>query len=165
MLKLLYGINELNFRQLMDVYEETNRANAERDYPNEHGELGLLFAEQDFYQYLELFFECPGAIYAVWDDGERYKAALRLERYRDGVIITALEVLPAFRRMGVGNKLVKTVTELSHNTCLGPIYSHVKHDNIASLAIHRNCGFEVVANDAVFLDGSRHNDHFTLVFK
>ena len=66
----------------MDVYEETNRITGQENYPKEIENLQLLFAEQDFYQYLELFFRGPDAVYAVWVVEGRYQAALRLEGYK-----------------------------------------------------------------------------------
>lgn len=161
MLKLCYEINDLDFRQLMDVYEETNQITGRENYPNEIENLQILFAEQDFYQYLDLFFKYPDAKCAVWVEEERYLAALRMEGYQGAYIITALEVLPGARGKGYGTKLLKAVQDISDM----PLYSHVQKQNVASLAVHKKCNFTVVSQEALFIDGVKRNDHYTLMWK
>lgn len=162
MLKLCYTIDDLDFRQLMDVYEETNQITGREKYPREIEGLQLLFAEQDFYQYLKLFFRFPGATYAIWTEGGRYKAALRLEEYRDGSLITALETHPAARQHGYATMLLNAVKDYTKASSGGALYSHVGKTNLPSMRTHRACGFHVLEECPVFLDGTVHDDHFTL---
>jgi len=162
MLRICHDIGQLDFRRLMDVYEETNSAAGKRDYPGEPENLQVLFAEQDFYGYLELFFEDRTAAYAVWTAEGVYKAALRLERYLDGFLITALEVLPSARRKGVATDLLRAVQAYCAENSVSVLYSHVHKENLASLATHRKCCFTVIEQQAAFLDGSIHDDHYTL---
>ena len=165
MLEIFDRLDPIDFRQLMDVYEETNQLSGARDYPQEIVGLQVLFAEQDFYQYLELFFKELGSLCAVWRVEERYTAALRLERHLDGVLITALEVAPKARRKGYGAKLIEAVKQYAQKQSITPIYSHVSKDNTASLATHKKCGFAILKDGAVFLDGTTHRDHYTLIWK
>ena len=158
MLKLFYKIGELDFRQLMEVYGETNQRSGKRDYPNFPEGLRLLYAEQDFYQYLEIFFEYPDSVYAVWVDDGRYKAALRLEKYAGGLLVTALETHLEARRKGYATKLVSAVSDSFKKT----LYSHVQKSNSVSLVVHEKCGFSIISNKAVFLDGSIQNDYYTM---
>jgi len=162
MLKLCYRISDLDIRQLMDVYEETNQISGRVTYPGETANLQTLFAEQDFYQYLVEFFQFPGAVYAVWAEDGSYKAALRLEQYEDGLLITALEGLPKVRQKGYGKRLLKAVVEFTRKVQPVSLYSHVSKQNIPSLALHKKCGFGIVSDKALFLDGSNHEDHYTL---
>lgn len=165
MLELCYGIRDLDFRQLMDVYEETNTISGRMNYPKEQENLQLLFAEQDFYQYLELFFQFPGAVYALWVENGRYVAALRLEEYHDGLLITALETHPAARRRGYAAKLLQSVKEHFRVVLNRPLYSHVQKKNLPSMRTHQKCGFCIVKEQAVFLDGTVHRDYYTLIWK
>ena len=158
MLKIFYNLGDLDFRQLMDVYEETNLTKGREDYPKEPEGLRLLFAEQDFYQYLELFFQSPDAVYAVWDEEGRYRSALRLERYKDGFLVTALETLPAARGLGCGKCLLSSVVDFIQK----PLYSHIRKDNVSSLAVHQKCGFAIISHEATFLDGSAQKDYYTM---
>lgn len=144
MLYIATSLQQLRFGQLMEVYLESNLEKAER--------IGLLQAEQDFYQYLdECFFPTPGAVYAVWVEGNEYISALRLEPYKDGLLLAALETAPRHRRKGYAKKLIDAVlAEFSHQS----IYSHVRKPNTASLSVHERCGFRKIADTAVYIDGS-----------
>ena len=92
-------IHELAFGKLMEVYEEGNLKNGRELYPEESESRQIALAEQDFYQYLQqIFFRTPGAVYYVLEEGGRYISALRLEPYRDGMLLEALETAPNQRR-------------------------------------------------------------------
>lgn len=152
MLLLAKKMGELDFGQLMEVYQEENQKTAQKMHPHLPQGQGQLYAEQAFYQYLrECFFETPGAACAIWEENGRYVSALRLEPYRDGLALTALETLPSARRQGFARELVEAVLEKHSGT---KIYSHVRKTNAASLALHESCGFTRILEYAVYLDGS-----------
>jgi GNAT superfamily N-acetyltransferase len=131
MLFLAKSLQQLRFGELMEVYIEGNLEKAE--------EIGLLQAEQDFYQYLQdCFFPTAGAVYAVWTEESKYVSALRLEPYKDGLLLAALETAPQHRRKGYAKKLIEAVLAEFEGE---KIYSHVSKINEASLAVHEKCGF------------------------
>lgn len=151
MLILAHSLRELRFGALMGVYLQGNQEKAERDYPEEPAGAGLRLAEEDFYRYLrECFFRTPGAAYAVWEEGGSYVSALRLEPYRDGVLVNALETAPQQRRKGYASRLLEAVL----GTLNGPVYSHVAKSNLPSLALHERLGFRRIQETALYLDGS-----------
>ena len=151
MLILARSLRELRFGALMGVYLQGNQEKAERDYPEEPAGAGLRLAEEDFYRYLrECFFRTPGAAYAVWEEGGSYVSALRLEPYRDGVLVNALETAPQQRRKGYASRLLEAVL----GTLDGPVYSHVAKRNLPSLALHERLGFRRIQETALYLDGS-----------
>ena len=155
MLKLFYALAELDFSQLMEVYQEGNSENAREFYPREEENVGILLAERDFYQYLkESFFPSTGAVYAVWIEGGRYVSALRLENYQDGLLLEALETHPDHRRKGYAVKLISAVSAEMKGCGYSKIYSHVGKRNAASLNSHKACGFQRVKEHAVYIDGS-----------
>ena len=135
---------QLRFGDLMEVYIEGNLEKA--------GEAGLLQAEQDFYQYLrETFFATEGAVYALWEVSGKYVSALRLEPYKDGLLLAALETAPRERRKGYAQCLIQAVlVELAGKK----IYSHVDKDNVPSLTVHEKCGFRKISDSATYIDGS-----------
>ena len=137
----------------MAVYEEGNRENAADRYPEESVYRGLALAEEDFRQYLgECFFPTPGAVYCVWQENGRYVSALRLEPYRDGLLMEALETRPDMRRKGFAAKLIKEMLLTLPKSTV--VYSHVSKRNFASLKTHEVCGFEKMLDYAVYADGS-----------
>ncbi|MBQ8768902.1 MAG: GNAT family N-acetyltransferase [Oscillospiraceae bacterium] len=151
MLYLAKSLQQLRFGDLMEVYMEGNLEKA--------AETGLLQAGQDFYQYLrDCFFPVPGAVYAVWVEGGEYISALRLEPYKDGLLLEALETAPKHRRKGYAQRLIRAVlAEFPEK-----IYSHVSKNNAASLAIHEKCGFSKISESAVYIDGSVNDRAVTL---
>ena len=164
MLKLIRTVKELCFSQLMEVYSESNRENGAEFYPQLSSVEQRLRAEQDFYVFLQDFFRAEHAVYAVWEENGRYLSALRLEPYRDGTLLEALETAPEYRRKGFGRKLIlEALNSLSREIAL-PVYSHVDKRNVASLAIHKACGFERISDTAVYIDGSVSNRCCTLIW-
>ena len=53
MLRIAKSLREMDFRQLMDIYEEGNLNNAREHYPQLPLPQALLETEQDFYAYLK----------------------------------------------------------------------------------------------------------------
>ena len=150
MLFIARTLRELDFSQLMAVYAEGNRENAADFYPDLPEGQGILQAEQDFHQYLrESFFKTPGAYYAVWLEEGRYVSALRLEPYKDGMLLEALETVPDQRRKGCAQRLLRAVLPMEKK-----VYSHVSKRNIPSLKVHEKCGFRRISEQAVYIDGS-----------
>lgn len=151
MLYLATKLRELDFRQLMSVYEEGNQENGELFFSELPEGQQLLQAEQNFYQYLkEGFFTVDGAVYAIWMENGIYVSALRLEPYEDGLLLEALETAPAERRNGFAEKLIHAIQEEFPQR----IYSHVSRKNTASLRVHEKCGFRQVLDYAKYIDGS-----------
>ncbi len=151
---------DLDFRQLMDVYREGNLENAAEFFSNVPENQWLLLAEQSFYQYLrEIFFATEGAFYAIWVDEGRYVSALRMEPYRDGLLLEALETAPQQRNRGYACALIHAVLSYVGES---KVYSHVSKKNHASLAVHQKCGFHRIADHAVYADGSVFQSSCTL---
>ena len=135
-------IQELSFGALMKVYVEDCLERGRWLSPEETGDRQIAVGEQEFYQYLnEVFFRTPDAVVS----------ALRLEPFRDGLLLEALATAPDQRRKGYARKLIQAVLDQT-----GPIriYSHVDKRNSASLKTHAACGFSVILDYAVGIDGS-----------
>lgn len=160
MLKIVKSIKDLAFAELMEVYREGNLENGQEHWPQLSEGQQLLLAEQDFYQYLrEVFFTEKGAVYAIWEENGKYISALRLEPYKGGLLLEALETHPEHRRKGYGEALLTAVRQRVGNT---KIYSHVHKGNIPSLKIHEKCGFRRIMEYAVYIDGSYNHRCCTL---
>ena len=163
MLIIADKLSSINFSMFMDVYMEANINTGLCDYGGYSKPQQRIFAEDDFYKYLnDIFFAQRGAKYFIWASDGVYKAALRLEPYCDGLLLTALETRPDSRRMGYGFKLVQAVTEYLSQQGNGILYSHIEKRNRASLLLHKKCGFQIEKDYAVFLDGSITHNSYTL---
>ena len=163
MLLIAEKMQHLIFSELMQIYEEGNLENGRELYPEESECRRLFLAEQDFYNYLtQVFFPTKGAVYAIWAPDGCYAAALRLEPYRDGLLLSALETRPSLRRMGHAEKLIFSILLYLSKQGNVKIYSHIRKNNAASLGVHRKCGFEIVQDYAVYTDGSVMYNSYTL---
>lgn len=151
---------KLSFPQFLDVYAQESRKAGAKGYPEEPEDRQLQLAEEDFRRYLtEVFFRTPGACCAVWEAEGRYVCGLRLEPYREGLLLEGLVTHPGLRRKGYAFALVKAVQALPGVTTL---YSHVDKDNRPSLALHDKLGFQVISRQARFIDGSVTSHALTL---
>lgn len=163
MLHLAHHLKDLDFSALMAVYEEGNRENGEDLWPDLPQGLRLLRAEQEFYTYLQdVFFAAEDALYCIWRENGIYISALRLERYKDGWLLEALETAPEHRRMGMAAALIRAVQALGR---FDKIYSHVGKKNEASLGVHEKCGFRRIAECAYYIDGSVNSRACTMVWE
>lgn len=164
MLVVCKKLHQIRFGQLMAVYEEGNRENGQELCPDLSESQQIMLAEQEFYYYLrDVFFKTADAQYYLWEVNGSYTSALRLEPYRDGLLLEALETAPDKRGKGYASSLIRAVQQLPE---LGgrKIYSHVGKWNKASLAAHQKCGFEIIADRAVYIDGSVNDRCYTLCY-
>ena len=163
MLLVCTSRNQLDFGQLMEVYLESNSASGAEYYPHLDVNLQRLEAEQDFYLFLNEFFYADHGMYFIWVLDGRYKAALRLQPYKDGFLLSGLETAPDSRKIGIAKNLMTNVLRYmtSINAC--KIYSHIHKKNIASLHTHLSCGFEKFYDYASYIDGSIDHNCYTYV--
>ncbi len=155
--------NQLCLGKLMDVYASSNLENARRKYPYLSESEQSLQSEQDFYGYLQEFFSFPSAYCFVLPREDEYVSALRLEQYKDGYLLTALETKPNCRNNGYAKSLVQQVlAQLPEETV---IYSHIEKKNKASIAVHTACGFVKLFDYATLLDGTVSRNFYTMQYK
>ena len=164
MLRVFERYDEIDFRQLMDVYSQWNQENGANLYPKMERNVQKLYSEQDFYGFLQSFFKVRGAMYFVWIAEGRYVAALRVEPYQDGFLLEGLETLPEERRKGYASCLVCAAIKYLHGRSCDRIYSHVRKDNLPSFELHDKCGFHIYKDDAVYIDGTYCTDSYTLIY-
>lgn len=164
MLKIVRSIRELDMDQMSKVYIESIAQKGAQDYPQLCADLQFLYAFQDLYSYLREYFRHPRSAYAIWTLDGCYICALRLEEYRDGYLITALETRPDERNRGYAGELLRCVVEYASNEFCLPLYSHIDTSNFASLAVHKKAGFRLLHHYAAYLDGSVDHKSVTLSF-
>lgn len=155
MLLIAKSMPEISFGKLLEVYSAGLLEQAGEEYAYLPCGQALLQVEQSFYQYLrECFFSTQGSVYCIWQEGTHYLSALRLEPYRDGFLLSALETMPQYRNRGYAEMLMKAVLQNLKEFGVTRVYSHIDRRNRASLAVHRRCGFRQILEYAVYLDGS-----------
>lgn len=159
MLKIIKSMKQLNIGQMLAVYEESIRENGERF------SLSNRQAEDRFLSYLEEdFFRQQGAFYAVWSVNNVYQSALRLEPFKDGLLLEALETAPNARRQGYAVALMQGVLEQLKESKYRTVYSHVNKRNRASFMLHQKCGFRIISDSATYIDGTVTQNSYTLCY-
>ena len=165
MLKIVNRMNQLKFSELMYVYSEGNRENGAERYPNLSIDAQIREAEADFYNYLnDVFFKTEGTFYAIWEENHHYLSALRMELYKDGWLLCALETVPDERNKGYASNLIRCLLGYLRTSNRKKVYSHVSKDNCASVATHMKCGFQIEKDYAIYLDGSVLHSCYTMVY-
>lgn len=162
MLRIVKCSAEMPKSALFSICQESLLKHGKQDYPSAPEGQALTQAELDLWEYLQTDFFPHHGLYAFWQNGHRLVSALRLEPYRDGLLLEALETLPEERCRGNAKALI-TAVQRELQPCV--LYSHVAKDNLPSLWVHRDCGFEVKSDCAVFIDGSVSSRFFTLYYK
>lgn len=153
LIQIITSMKQLNFRQLTSVYSDEISAAGKEQYSDLNQNLQILEAEQDFYHYLSEFFRTPKAFYAVWVIEGCYRAALRIEPYKDGVILAGLQTAIDSRKKGYASDLMcATLKYLSENDTL-KVYSHIRKDNIPSIKCHTKNGFVKALDYSHYING------------
>lgn len=163
MLKVATRSIDLSVGALMELYAEEIFAQAQRDYPGLSPWEQRLEAEQDFRAFLrEGFFTRPGDTWCLWEIGGVYLSGLRLQTYRDGLLLEGLVTAPAHRGRGYAQRLICSVLAQ-----IGPgkVYAHIHKDNDVSAAVHEKCGFRRILDYSRMADGSFAADHGTYLYE
>lgn len=116
----------------------------------------------DAVEYLYDFFRLPGSTCLVWELDGVYLSILRLEPYSDGYLLTGLETAPNARRKGHGLQLMEAAQQYLKGIGANKVYAHIKKNNLASLKLHEKCGFCVISDFGVLLDGTVSQQYVTV---
>ena len=157
------NLEELDFCALMEVYDEGNKENALKFWPEKSPEERTALALESYYEYLRdgFYGESQGTYY-IYEETGVYMAALRLESFEDGMLLEALETRPDARQKGFATKLIKEVQALLPSGTR--VYSHVSKSNAASIAVHRACDFEIVCDWVICDDGEKDYRQLTFLY-
>lgn len=114
---------------------------------------GLEGFEQAAYLRLD-FFHAPGAQCCLWMVEGCCVSLLRLEPWKDGLLLTGLETLPNRRNCGYAAALLTAVAAYCREQGNARLYSHIDHRNAPSIRVHEKCGFRRISDTAKLLDGT-----------
>lgn len=153
MLKIVRNFRDLDYTQLLAVYDE------------QLAQKPSFEAQSDFYEDISLFLAQECNICCVWVSQGRYTACVRVEPYCDGCLMTCLETAPQSRRQGFAYSLITSVTERLADQGVPSVYAHILKNNFPSLQLHRKAGFSVQAEYGRLVDGTVSGRYFTMVKK
>ena len=165
MLQIITSRKQLDISQILQVYRQSLQKSGAVNYPQLDDNCQLIEAEQDFYFYLLDFLIEPETYCFAWNVAGKYASILRVEPYRDGVLIEGLETHPELRKQGYAKKLLNSVLEYLNRNGTCNVYAHISKDNTASQKTHLSCGFCCVADYAAYIDGSVDYKSDTYLYK
>lgn len=166
MLKIVKSVNELNTEQVFSVYRESIRKNGQDFYRNFSEDQQVILAEEDLLAYLrDDFFRQKDAFMAIWVVDGVYKSVLRIEPYRNGVLLHALETASDSRKKGYAFCLISAVLEHLRQAKCVAVYSHINKRNYPSLHLHKKCGFLQVSDTAAYIDGTVTQNSCTMLLQ
>lgn len=164
MLKIFHSLRDLRFSALLDVYKNSLAESSQTDH--EVTAEDQIKAQQEFYYYLkDCFFRDSSSFYAVWELHGRYMAALRIEEYRDGFLLAALQTAPEARNRGYATLLITGTLDYLSAIGKKPVYAHVDKENSSSMRVHEKCGFTVFSETAAYIDGSFSSAACTMIYE
>ena len=164
MLKIITNIKELDLEQFFSIYKESSFEVGREEYPRYSEHQQLAFAEENLLEYIRNDFFCQAdAFSAIWVTDGFYRSALRIEPYRDGVLLHALETAQSDRRKGYAFELVLAVLQYLQAKNCKTVYSHIAKRNKPSLRLHEKCGFSKFSDSAVYLDGTVTQNSCTMI--
>lgn len=100
------------------------------------------------------FFAQAGAALYLWEVEGQAVSALRIEPWKDGVLVTALQTASGCENRGYATMLLRAVLEDLGQQGSGRVYAHIRHGNVSSIRVHEKCGFQRIADTARLLDGT-----------
>ncbi len=162
MLKIIMNARELDICKLRDVYAESLGDHTSLPENKFGGDTHILWKQEQFYSDIYAFLKDSDGFYGIWMENSNYVSAVRVERFLDGFLLSGLETAPEYRGQGYAKSLVGAVAEYLGQQGITKLYSHVSKNNCPSLSVHRACGFKIVGDGAVFLDGSASSCYVTL---
>lgn len=145
MLKILHSAHNLDFKQLQEIYSQT-----ENDF---------------FYEDTLDFLAEQESVYCIWVVDGVYVSALRWQRFCDGYLIAGIETKSCERRKGYAQQLLEGVLEHFKADCGKNVYSHIRKNNQASIDLHSKCGFSLHTDYARLLDGSVSRQYSTYMIR
>ena len=166
LLKIARDITEISYTQMCEIYETTILADAATNFGAMDSNLAVILAQQDLYGYLrQVFFKVSGARCGFWIVDDVACAALRIEPYDEGYLISGLETAPDKRRKGYAEALVRSTVAYLFAEGVLRVYAHVMKENISSMNLHSKVGFQKISEKATFIDGTVSADACTFCLK
>lgn len=160
MIKIIRNIQDVDFLQLIPVYEESNLEYGRRHFPDESFWGQIRCAEDSFREDISRFLTEVKGTLALWIAEGHAVAALRMEQYYDGMLISCLETAPKARGNGFATMLINHVIQQYNDR---RIYVHIQKNNVISMKVHQKNGFAIVKDSARLVDGTVSNKYYTLV--
>lgn len=161
---------EKMYRLVHEIYSEASYEIAKEKHPEVEGtedlEEAIKAEELYFVEFLKKFMSKTQSRYYVLDVDSQWVSALRLTKIEDFYYMEALETSPEYRRNGYAAQLISEVIALLKANDEVIMRSNVNKTNVASLATHKKCGFEIERENAInYITGKENERSFGMVYR
>lgn len=103
------------------------------------------FSESWSYKLLEAGIHSSYDIYYVWEQEDRILGYCNLRLLAGEGEIQRIAVLPEYRGMGLGRKMMDAMTEYARKNRAAAISLEVREGNLAARRLYESCGFAAEA--------------------
>lgn len=103
------------------------------------------FSESWSYKLLEAGIHSSYDIYYVWEQEDRILGYCNLRLLAGEGEIQRIAVLPEYRGMGLGRKMMDAMTEYARKNRAAAISLEVREGNLAARKLYESCGFAAEA--------------------
>ena len=168
MLREFDSINENErYRLVHEIYGESNLENVRWDNPEVEDFSKLLFEyEKGYMDFVQSFLDSEENRYYIWEINGQWVSALRMTKVEDFYYLEALETAKQYRQKGYGTKFLQELIELLKKRGKVIIRSNVSKNNMASLALHRKCGFAIEEENGInYLTGEQRASVYGMVYR
>lgn len=158
------------YRMVHEIYSEASYEIAKEKHPEvekiEDLEDAIKEEELYFMEFLKKFMSKTNSRYYVLDVDGQWVSALRLTKIEDFYYMEALETAPEYRKKGYASQLIGEVIELLMVHREVAMRSNVNKTNVASLATHKKCGFEIEHETAInYVTGKENEKSYGMVYR
>lgn len=145
------------YRMVREIYAEASLENAQWRHPElVDYEEAVKEEEMLAMDFIRTFMQKEENKYYVLESDGQWVSALRLTKINDFYYLEALETSAEHRKKGFATKIINEVILRLKERGRVIIRSNVDKENLASLATHRKCGFEIEEENGInYLTGEQ----------
>lgn len=155
------------YRLVHEIYGESNLENVRWDNSEVEDFSKLLFEyEKGYMDFVQSFLDSEENRYYIWEINGQWVSALRMTKVEDFYYLEALETAKQCRKKGYGTEFLQELIRLLKRCGRVIIRSNVSKNNMASLALHRKCGFAIEEENGInYLTGEQRASVYGMVYR
>lgn len=155
------------YRLVHEIYGESNLENVRWDNPEVEDFSKLLFEyEKGYMDFVQSFLVNEKNRYYIFEINGQWVSALRMTKVEDFYYLEALETAKQYRKKGYGTEFLQELIRMLKKRGKIIIRSNVSKKNMASLAVHKKCGFVIEEENGInCLTGEQRKSVYGMIYE